>query len=103
MKYHNVIIKCSKEYGEDLQRYLFRLKYYYLVKNGFGEVKKNRNIIDSGDENFYIVIKNDRTLTWMNENFITHISYLSSYKNLKILNYPICLREDKLKKINKKA
>jgi hypothetical protein len=98
MKYNNVIIKCSKDYSEELQKYLFRLKYYYFVRG-----IKSRNIIDNVDNDFCIIIKNDRTLTWQNENFSKHINYLSSYRNLKIINYPICLREDKLNKINKKA
>ena len=96
MKYKNVLIICKKEYGEELQKYLFKLGYYYFIKG-----KKDRHIIDNGHYDFCIIIKNDRSLAWRNQFFIEKVLtvYKNMYNDLEILNYPNCVRLDKLKKL----
>jgi hypothetical protein len=91
MKYRNVIIKCKKEKFEELQKYLFKLKYSW-IDNG----NKHRHIKTFNDEQ-YIVIHNDAIMynepQWL---------LLLNIKKYRVIKYPNFIRKEKLQKLNGK-
>ena len=105
MKYKNTIIVCKKENAEELQQYLFKLKYHW-INNGF----KNRESREFKTD-FCIIIRNDRSIesrirftnglgSSCSSTLFVHI--LDKLKDFKILYYPQFIRKEKLKKLNDK-
>lgn len=95
MKYQNVLIICKKENGEELQKYLFKLGYYFMKEPLSPVGRKNKNIYIA-EKDFCIVIKNDRSLHW--NYLIKNVYYRKD--DFKVLHYPNCIRLEKLKKLN---
>jgi hypothetical protein len=90
MKYKNTIIYCKKEKTEELQKYLFRLKYHWYASG-----IKNR-IIRHFNYDVCIIIRNDRSLT-----FTTIRVAYTNFTDFTCVTYPVFIRKEKLEKLNK--
>ena len=102
MRYRNIVIKCKKKDAEEVQKYLFRLKYHW-IDNG----EKHRHVKDFNNkfvtENYiYFVIKNDTSFHYTfhdpTGSFHKDNVYLKDEK-LQLLVYPQFIRKEKLKKL----
>ena len=93
MKYKNIVIQCKKEKTEELQKYLFRLKYSW-IDNG----NKHRHI-KNFSEDVHIIISNDTTMHY--RRFRPVILSIEKNKGFRFVKYPQFIRKEKLLKLQK--
>ena len=101
MKYRNVVIKCKKKDAEEVQKYLFRLKYHWIDNGTKHRHVKDFNFILNKNEYVYFIIKNDTSFHYTGFDPRTHsLHHKYTRVELQLLNYPQFIRKEKLKKLD---